>query len=224
MRASFVSFFLLAALALGAGGCREASSGGSGERGSRRPALTDREAYRSPADAILTVAQVEAFLKVREATVRSASSPGGRAPLEGEEGISGATRARAAEMRAARQLGVPPEEYLWVRERILEAETATLTASLNADVLALVEKTLASLRGRRSSAPDEASRRLLDEQIASFGAEAVRVRREAGEKEPESIRANLKVLGPYRQKIAAISDELAELGAAAAAALPAPPK
>ena len=224
MRASFVSFPLVATLALGAGACREAPSGGSADRGARRPALTEREAYRPPADAILTVAQIEAFLKVREATVRSYSSPGARAPLEGEEGISGATLARASEMRAARQLAVPPEEYLWVRERILEAEAAAITAKLNADVLALLDKTLASLRARRPSAPDDASRKLLDEQIASFEAEAVRVRREAGEKEPEAIRANLKVLGPYRQRISAIADELAELSAAEAAALPTPKK
>ncbi|HYN41970.1 MAG TPA: hypothetical protein VE129_09355 [Thermoanaerobaculia bacterium] len=224
MRASFVSFLLVAALVLGSGACREAASGGSADRESRRPALTEREAYRPPADAILTVAQIEAFLKVREATVRSYSSPGARAPLEGEEGISRATLARAPEMRAARQLAVPPEEYLWVRERILEAEAAASTAKLNADVLALLDKTLASLRNRRPSAPDDASRKLLDEQIASFEAEAVRVRREAGEKEPDAIRANLKVLGPYRQRISAIADELAELSAADAAALPTPPK
>jgi hypothetical protein len=224
VRASFVSFLLLPAFALAVGACREAPSGGNADRESRRPALTEREAYRPPADGILTAVQIEAFLRVREATVRSYSSPGARAPLEGEEEISRATLARAPEMRAARQLAVPPEEYLWVRERILEAEAAASTAKLNADVLALLEKTLASLRSRRPSAPDEASRQLLDEQIASFEAEAVRVRREAGEKEPEAIRANLKVLGPYRQKVTAIADELAELGAAAAAALPTPPK
>lgn len=224
MRASFVSFPLVLVLVAGAGACRESPSGRGAERDSRRPALTEREAYRPPADAILTIAQVEAFLKVREATVRSYSSPGGRAPLEGEDGISRATLARASEMRAARQLAVPPEEYLWVRERILEAEAAASTAKLNADVLALLDKTLASLRSRRPSAPDEASRQLLDEQIASFEAEAVRVRREAGEKEPEAIRANLRVLGPYRQRISAIGDELAELSATAAAALPTPPK
>jgi hypothetical protein len=224
VRASFVSFPLVAALALGAFGCREATSREEADRESRRPALTEREAYRPPADAILTVAQVEAFLKVREATIRSYSSPGARAPLEGEEGISRATLARASEMRAARQLAVPPEEYLWVRERILEAEAAEATARLNADVLALLEKTLASLRDRKPSAPDEASRQLLEEQIASFEAEAVRVRREAGEKEPEAIRANLRIVGPYRQKMSAIADELAELSAADAAARPTPPK
>ena len=222
MRSSFLAFTLVAALALGAGACRDGASGESRPGETRRPALSEREGYRPPDDAILTAAQVEDFLKVREATVRTFSSPGEPVPLEGEEGISRATLARAAEMRAARQLAVPPEEYLWVRERILEAEAAASTAKLNTDVLALLEKTLASLRGRRPSAPDEASVRLLDEQIASFEAEAVRVRREAGEKEPEAIRANQRILAPYRQKISAMDDELAALRAAAPA--PAPPQ
>lgn len=224
MRPSFLPFPLVAALAVGAGACRDGSSGESRQDETRRPALSEKEGYRPPADAILTAAQVEAFLKVREATVRTFSSPGEPVPLEGEEGISRATLARAAEMRAARRLTVPPEEYLWVRERILEAEAAAATAKLNADVLALLDRTLASLRDRRPSAPDEASKQLLDEQIASFEAEAVRVRREAGEKEPEAIRANQKILAPYRPRISAIADELAELSAAAAAALPTPQK
>jgi len=223
VRSSSLAFPLVAALALGAGACRDSASGESRPEETRRPALSEREGYRPPDDAILTATQVEDFLKVQEATVRTFSAPGEPVPLEGEEGISRATLARAAEMRAARRLAVPPEEYLWVRERILEAEAAAATARLNADVLALLDRTLSSLRERRPSAPDEASVRLLDEQIASFEAEAARVRREAAEKEPEAIRANLKVLGPYRQKISAIADELAELRAAAPALDP-PPK
>lgn len=221
MRASFASFSLVAAFAAGLLACRAAPQAEVSSRDSKQAPLTEKEAYRPPADALLTAAQIESFLEVRDATIRSYSAPGARAPLEGEEGISRATQARAAEMRAARQLGVSPEEYLWVRERILEAEAAAITTKLNADVLALLEKTLSSLRGRRATAPDEASRRLLDEQLASFEAEAVRVRREAAEKEPESVRANLKLLGPYRPKISATSDELAELGAAAALQPPA---
>lgn len=217
MRRSYLSIPLLAAFAIGSGACRDGSSGGSIPRKVARPALTDREAYRPPADAVLTRTQIEAFLKVREATVGSRSASGEPVPLEGEEGISRATLARAAEMRAARQLDVPPEEYLWVQERILEAEAASATARLNADVLALLEKTLASLRARRLSAPDEASRRLLEEQIASFEAEAVRVRREAGEKEPDAIRANQRLLAPYRQKISALSDEMSQLRTASPA-------
>jgi len=221
VRPSTLSAGLLAACVLASCG-RGVPSGRGPEEAGRRARAT-REGYRPPPDGVLTAAQVEAFLRIRQETLRTRSSAGSSAPLEGEEGISGAADARAGEMRAARALSVPVEEYLWVRERILEAEAASLTARLNADVLALLGRTIESLRERRATAPDDASRQLLDEQVASFEAEAVRVRREAGEKEPESVRANLAVLGPYRSRLSAISDELAELRAGAAAA-PAPPR
>ncbi len=222
MKASLAPALL--AVALGASACRDAAPAPASAAPSR-PGLSTREAYRPPDDGVLTTKQVETFLKVREATLQVRSAPGGNAPLEGEEGISGASEARAAEVRAARSLSVRVDEYFWIRERILEAEAAAMTAKLNADVLVLLEKTLASLRDRQPAAPDEASRRLLEEQIASFEAEAARVRREAAEKEPDSIRANLAVLAPFRSRITAIEDELAELDAAAlreAAEPPAP--
>jgi hypothetical protein len=151
------------------------------------------------------------FLKVREETVRARKAARPDAPLEGEEGISRAAESRTGEIRAARALSVPVDEYLWVRERVLEAEAAVLTAKLNADVLGLLGRTVESLRERRSAAPDEASRKLLDEQIEAFEAEATRVKREAAEEEPASVRENLKVLAPWRKKISATTDELAQL-------------
>jgi hypothetical protein len=218
VRVSILSAGLLAALFAAA--CRDAPPSPGFPLESRRSGLAERESYRPPADGVLTAAQVETLLKVRETTLRFASRPGPRVPLEGEEGISGAAEARASEIRAARALSVPVEEYLWVRERILEAEAAALTAKLNADVLALLGKTLDTLRDRRRTAPDEDSRQVLDGQIASFEAEAARVRREAGETEPASVRANRKVLAPYQKKLSTIADELSHLRAAAAPGAP----
>ncbi len=211
MRVSILSTGLL--LALAACACGQAPPSGSAPLESRRSGQTERESYRPPSDGVLSPGQVETFLKVRAATVRIAGRPGPRGPLEGEEGISGASEARASEIRAARTLSVPVEEYLWVRERVLEAEAADVTAKLNADVLALLGRTLDSLRSSRLQAPDEDSRQVLDEQIASFAAEEARVRREAAEREPEAVRANLKVLAPYRGKLSTIADELASLRA-----------
>lgn len=151
------------------------------------------------------------FLKVREETVRARKTARPDTPLEGEEGISRAAESRSGEIRAARALAVPIDEYLWVRERVLEAEAAALTAKLNADVLGLLGRTIESLRERRATAPDDASRKLLDEQLEAFEAEAARVKREAAEEEPTSVRENLKVLAPWRKKISATTDELAQL-------------
>jgi hypothetical protein len=218
VRVSILSTGLLAALAACA--CGQAPPSGGAPLESRRSGQTERESYRPPSDGVLSPGQVETFLKVRAATVRIAGRPGPRVPLEGEEGISGASEARASEIRAARALSVPVEEYLWVRERILEAEAATLAAKLNADVLALLGRTLDSLRSSRLQAPDDDSRQVLDEQIASFAAEEARVRREAGEREPEAVRANLAVLAPYRGRLSTIADELAHLRAASVPVAP----
>lgn len=213
MRVSIPFAAVLAVLAAGA--CRDARPSGDSPVESRRSGAAERESYRPPSDGRLTAAQVETFLKVREATVRFAARPGQSAPLEGEEGISGAAEARAAEIRAARALSVPVEEHLWVRERVLEAEVAALSAELNADVLALLEQTLRTLRDRLPAAPDEDSRQLLEQQIAGFEAEAARVRREAAVKEPPAVQANQRVLAPFRRRLSTITDELSQLGAPA---------
>ena len=91
---------------------------------------------------------------------------------------------------------------------MLEAEAATMTARLNASALAMLEKTLADLKARRSDAADEGSRKLLAEQTAQFEAEAERVRRESKVRETDAVRANMKTLEPYRARLAAAQDAL----------------
>src|ERR671919_53755 len=60
-----------------------------------------------PADGRLSEAQVEMFLRVRPREQAILDQPGGDPP--------------EAEVRAARELGVEPEEYHWVKERIARA-------------------------------------------------------------------------------------------------------
>jgi hypothetical protein len=103
---------------------------------------------------------------------------------------------------------VNTEEFLWVKERVLEAEAAAMTAHLNSSVLAMLDRTLADLKARKADAADEGSRKLVGEQIANFEAEAERVRRESREKEPDSIRANMKTLEPFRARLTAAHEAL----------------
>jgi hypothetical protein len=60
-----------------------------------------------PADGRLSEAQIEMFLRVRPREQAILDQPGGDPP--------------EAEVRAARELGVEPEEYHWVKERIARA-------------------------------------------------------------------------------------------------------
>jgi hypothetical protein len=152
----------------------------------------------------VTKAQVEAYLGVLEAlrlersrkAAGSPTAPGD--PLELE----------SPDVAVARGRGLNVSEYLWARERVLEAEAAALTGRLMAAHLEMLERTLSELRTRRSTAPDEGSRKLLGEQIANFEAEANRTRRESREKEPDSVRANLKTIEPFLPRLEAAGDVL----------------
>lgn len=152
----------------------------------------------------MTKAQVEAYLGVLEAlrlerSRKAAGSPAAPGdPLELE----------SPDVAIARGRGLNVSEYLWVRERVLEAEAAALTGRLMVAHLEMLERTLSELRTRRSTAPDEGSRKLLGEQIANFEAEANRTRRESREKEPDSVRANLKTIEPFLPRLEAVGDVL----------------
>ncbi len=157
--------------------------------------------YRPPADGRITPQQVETYLGVLD-----------RVRLDRKAGKEAASSdpltTVPADLAAARARGVNTEEYLWVKERVLEAEASAMTARLNASVLSMLEKTIADLKTRRAEAADDASRKLIGEQVANFEAEADRVRREAREKEPDSVRANVRTLEPFRPRLAAAHEAL----------------
>jgi hypothetical protein len=160
-----------------------------------------RDVYRPPADGRLTSPQVETYLGVLDRVRLDRKA--GKAPPPSDPLTS-----VPADLAAARARGVNTEEFLWVKERVLEAEAAAMTARLNASVLLMLDKTLAELRARKSDAADEGSRRLIADQIANFESEAERVRRESHEKEPDSVRANVKILEPFRARLSSAHEAL----------------
>lgn len=160
-----------------------------------------RDVYRPPADGRVTPRQVETYLGVLDRVRLDRKTSKEATPPDPLTSVP-------ADLAAARARGVNTEEFLWVKERVLEAEAAAMTARLNASVLAMLEKTLADLKARRADAADEGSRKLIGEQIANFEAEAERVRRESREKEPDSIRANVRTLEPFRARLAAAHEAL----------------
>ncbi len=163
-----------------------------------------RPTYRAPADGRVTKAQVEAYLGVLEKVKLDRSrKPSGSILVPGDP-----LNMESSDVAAARERGWNVAEYLWVRERVLEAEAVGLGDRLMASHLAMLERTLAELRTRRASAPDEGSRKLLGEQIANFETEANRTRRESRERDPENVRANLKTIEPLLARLEAAGDVL----------------
>jgi hypothetical protein len=166
------------------------------------------EAYRPPADGRLTARQVELYLAVSDRLRNAQRRTPEPAPGATRTTLSEVLESAAPDVSMGREVFGNGEEYLWVKERVLEAEAAALTARLFSEELALLSRTLADLRTRRDAAADEASRKLIGEQITSFESEADRTTRESREKEPDAIRANAKLLEPYRGRLATLQLEV----------------
>jgi len=166
-----------AILACSLGACRK------DERvGAPAPALARIEGlarFRPPADGLLTPAQVDRYVRVRRAA----------------RGRSGA--------EAARAVGVDPEEYSWVRARVIEALVALDTRKVRTASEETYGKTIAALRQARQSARDREVLRTLDEQIA--GLERERASLKQMETPPSAVAANAKRLAPRRAEIEALS-------------------
>jgi hypothetical protein len=198
-RAAFLLPFFAAAALAGCGGS-DAPTAPAPAAAQPRPGVS-RDVYRPPADGRVTPKQVETYLGVLDRVRLDRKA--GKAPPPSDPLAS-----EPADLTVARARGVNTEEYLWVKERVLEAEAAAMTVRLNASALAMLDKTLADLRARKADAADEGSRKLVSEQIANFEAEAERVRRESREKEPDSVRANMKTLEPFRARLTAAHEAL----------------
>jgi hypothetical protein len=186
-----------------------------------RPAET-RQTYRPPADGRLSAKQVERYMAVWKHVPAPPSAETLRpTPFAGRVAALGdVTDSPTPDVKVALDQGWNEGEYLWVRERILEAEAAHTTARLNENVLAMLERTIADLETRAAAATDEGSRTLLKEQIAAFSDERARVRREGGEREPETVRANVRTLEPYRGKLDAMKSQIDRVWAVASGTPP----
>jgi hypothetical protein len=148
--------------------------------------------YAPPADGRLNDGQVRMYLVVRERECRIREA----AALEAQR--RQAAGAAAADLRAAQELKVNPQEYAWVRERVLEAEAAATTQELDQKMAAGREQLLARMRRNRDALTDSARREAADREIADW-------KRGLQAAEPAiapAVRADIALLARYREPLA----------------------
>lgn len=138
------------------------------------PAITR---FRPPADGLLTDAQVDRYVRVRRAAR-------GRSEEEG-----------------ARAVGVDPEEFAWVRSRVVEALVLLDTAQVRSGAEATYARTIASLKEAARSVKDQETLRRLNEQINLL--ERERANLKAPETPPAAVAANARRLAPRRADLEA---------------------
>ncbi len=115
--------------------------------------LAQRAAFRPPADGALTDRHVDLYVKVRRAAK-------GRTDAD-----------------ASRAVGVDPDEFAWVRSRIIEGLLEADRRRVRAASDEVYGKTIASLRETRRAVRDAATGRSVDEQIGGLERERATLRR-----------------------------------------------
>jgi hypothetical protein len=135
--------------------------------------------FRPPADGRITAAQVDRYVRVRRAA-RGRSEP-----------------------EAARALGIDPDEYFWVRGRIVEAMVELQAERVRAAAEGTFARTLASLRESRNRAVEPGTARALDEQIAAMERERGAIRR--ADPVPPAVAANARLVASRRAEVESVS-------------------
>jgi len=141
--------------------------------------------YDPPQDGRLTDAQVRMYLKVREhekkiaevaktemkkhaedAEKKGDKSIGGF--MEGMKALGSAADFLTADIRAAKELGYNTQEYLWVKQQILEASTAQMAEQFSNAMAANFDKAYADAKKAHDEAKDEATKKLYADVLAGY--------------------------------------------------------
>ncbi len=137
--------------------------------------LAQPAVFRPPADGMLTEAQVDRYVKVRRAAK-------GRTDAE-----------------ASRAVGVDPDEFAWVRSRIIEGLLEADRRRVRAASDEVYGRTIASLRETRRAVRDASIARTVDEQIAGLERERATLRR--AEPVSPALTANARRVAARRAEI-----------------------
>ena len=139
--------------------------------------------YNGPADGKLTDQQVKMYIEVRqreqkikEVALKELKAKGDTAKAENREvGMFEAMKAigdladvATADLRAAHELGHNPNEYTWIKERVLEAQLNQMTQAMNQTLVKSQDSIVNMLEEQKKLATDEAQKAEYDKQIAEL--------------------------------------------------------
>lgn len=166
-------------LSLGAAGCERAGREEKLPAAASAAATLLQPAYRPPPDGLLTPVHLDLYLKVRRASK-------GRPDAD-----------------AARAVGVTPEEFAWVRARLVEAGVALEARRVARAAAETYARSLASVKEARRRVTDAATGRALEREIAQLERERASLVKE--EALSASLAANVRLLAARRGEIEAVS-------------------
>jgi len=177
-RGGGLALLLVAAIAGGLA-CRD-SRPAAPARAAGAPALVAEPGFQPPADRLLTVRHLDLYVKVRRAAKDR------------------------SEADAARALGIDPDEFAWVRARIVEAIVARDEDRVREAAAGTYDRTIASLRKTLESVRDRETARSIQSQIAALERERAGMRRP--DPLPSDVAANARTVAGRRAELEAVLD------------------
>jgi hypothetical protein len=144
----------------------------------RAPAIGGPTRFEAPADRLLTSRHLDLYVRVRRAAKDRSDAD------------------------AARALGVDPDEFAWVRARIVEAVVAGDEARVRAAAAGTYDRTIASLRGTLEGVRDRETARTIQAQVAALERERAGMRRP--DPLPNDVAANVRLVGNRRAELEAV--------------------
>lgn len=226
------SLILMLSLSLALAGCKakELADKAAISKDLEKRGTTDlmkevaEDTYDPPQDGRLTDAQVQMYLKVREhekkiAEVAKAElkkhseeakkkekSIGGF--MEGMKALGSAADFLTADIRAAKDLGYNTQEYLWVKQQILEASTAQMAEQFSTAMAANFDKAYAEAKKAHDEASDEQTKKLYADVLAGY--DKSRQEMTAKQDVDPAVAHNRQILAKYENALNAFAHELSK--------------
>jgi hypothetical protein len=181
--------------------------------------------YDPPQDGRLTDAQVQMYLKVREhekkiaevakaemkkhaddAEKKGDKSIGGF--MEGMKALGSAADFLTADIRAAKDLGYNTQEYLWVKQQILEASTAQMAEQFSTAMAANFDKAYAEAKKAHAEATDEQTKKVYADVLAGY--DKSKQEMTAKQNVDPATAYNRQLLSKYESALHAFAHELSK--------------
>ncbi|HEX8152412.1 MAG TPA: hypothetical protein VF698_04765, partial [Thermoanaerobaculia bacterium] len=183
------------------------------------------DTYEAPADGKLTDAQMKMYLKVRQAeakiaqVARKEAEAHAKDAKKNEKSLAGVmdsfkTMGSVADMltadiRAAKELGYNTQEYLWVKQQVLEVSGAAMAEQMNQAMSKNFDQAYAQTKKAYDEATDENTKKMYAEMLAGYDKSKAEMAAAQQNVEPH-VKHNRELVNKYENELAGWAHEMAK--------------
>jgi hypothetical protein len=183
--------------------------------------------YAPPSDGKLTDSQMQMYLKVREkekaiaqVAKKEAQAHADAAKKAGDKSIAGmmegfktlgsAADMLTADIRAAKELGINTQEYLWVKSQVMTASSAAMMAKMSEATNASFDSAYTQMKKSYDEAADDQTKKMYKEMLDNYDKQRAEMKQNAASNITPAVAANQQLIAKYDGALNAVAAELAK--------------